>query len=93
MYWKTASYPELSGKSKKEQRLEIQKALRYDKYITARFFGAVTLCLIFSAIFSSLIISILCSFSFYVYLLWEINGPIRTAFITYQDYTKKQASS
>jgi hypothetical protein len=96
MYFSTSQYPELRGKARPEQRRIVTAASRkFDRWASQRFWFVVSLLLntaYASRYFlpSQLVAELggwpvpaSCALAFYVYLLWDINGPALKAVHAY----------
>ncbi|PTU31746.1 hypothetical protein CJD38_10635 [Stenotrophobium rhamnosiphilum] len=92
MYFRAGQYPALTGKPKAEQRKIVAAAIRtYNKHSSLRFFAVLIVLLGSIPLVSnfwgytglrnvwSLLWPLACGLIFYVYELWEINGPVLRA--------------
>jgi len=94
VYWKTSNYPSLQGLTRKEQQHIVTCAIRKSgKAIGYRFLIATVVLLAVPIVianferipnWSSYLLVAPAGALFYLYILWEINGPIFKAVKTYQ---------
>jgi hypothetical protein len=96
VYWSSKQYPELKGLSPLEQRRILAAATsKFSKTLVRRFLVAVGLLLGCAVLDGALlpaypfsdwrrwVLPIAAGTVFYVYILWEVNGPIYRAVTRY----------
>jgi len=96
MYFSATQYPALRGQTKPAIRALITEALRrHDRWARWRFYGfmaALLVLVVAHAIYetrwnpaewSGLAMALVAGLLFYLYMLWEINGPIHAAVMKY----------
>ncbi len=94
MYLRAGAYPELRGLTWRQRRSHLRTAIaEYGKWYRRRMLVALPLCIvvlpyILHEIFrpaglSAYLLGLLVAVCLYAYIVWEINGSVRRAFLKY----------